>query len=277
MNRLLEANIVRLLKDKIFWICMIIMAVMAAFILNTCHRNGIEMGVEPRLDGGFFLEMQFIGVMIAAFCSMYVGTEYNDGTIRNKIVVGNKRSAIYLANFITVSIAGVFIELAYLLIFSAIGMPLFGVENTTWGDFGFGLLVSVMVVIAFSGIWTMLSMCIQNRTIVMAITIIGAFLLLFAAIYIFSSLSEPPVWESYYAPDQAGNIIEFPEEVNTQYVSGVKRDIYTFLFNLNPAGQGLQLARGMDTMNWWLPVYSLMIAIVSTVTGLAIFHKKDIK
>lgn len=253
MNKLIGANLVRLMKDKILWICLAIMVAMAGFILYTCYHNSIVMGTEPHIDGGFFLEMQFVGVMIAAFCSMFVGTEYNDGIIRNKIVIGNKRSSIYLSNFITVSIAGELIQLAYLLSFSGIGM------------------------VAFAGMWTMLSMCIQNRTIVMAITIIGAFLLLFVAIFLYSSLSEPPVWDSYLVQDNAGNIITMPEEVNTQYISGVKREVYTFLFDFIPAGQGIQLAQGMSSMNWWLPVYSFIIAAVTTVTGLVIFQKKDTK
>lgn len=277
MNKLIEANLVRLVRDKILWICVILMAGMAGFMLYTCYRNGLTMPEGVTIDGGFFLEMQFIGVMVAAFCSMFVGTEYNDGTIRNKIVVGNKRSTIYLANFITVCIAGIIVELGYLIVYTTIGMPLFGVETTTWKEFGFSLLVSILIIVAFSSICTMLSMCIQNRTIVMCITIIGVFLLLFGAIYLFSSLSQPPVWVSYFIQDEAGNITKMPEEVNLQYISGIKRDIYTFLFDLNPAGQGFQLAQGMPSMNWWLPVYSLIISIGTTVAGLAIFHKKDIK
>lgn len=277
MSKLIEANFVRLIKDKILWICIILMALMAGFMLYTCYRNGSMTEAGVAIDGGFFLEMQFIGVMIAAFCSMFVGTEYNDGTIRNKIVVGNKRSAIYFANFIAVSIAGIMVELGYLLVYAGIGMPLFGVRNTTWKDFGFSLLISILLIVAFSSICTMLSMCIQNRTIVMCVTIIGVFLLLFGAIYLFSSLSQPPVWESYLIQDEAGNITTMPEEVNTQYISGIKREIYTFLFDLNPAGQGFQLAQGITSANWWLPVYSLMISIGTTIAGLAIFHKKDIK
>ena len=54
------------------------------------------------------------GVVLSAFCSLFVGAEYSDGTIRNKIAVGHSRAAVYLANLVTCSAAGVLICLGYI-------------------------------------------------------------------------------------------------------------------------------------------------------------------
>ncbi len=53
-----------------------------------------------------------IGVVIAIFTSLFLGVEYSEGAIRNKISMGHKRTAIYLSNLILTSITSVF---AYLL------------------------------------------------------------------------------------------------------------------------------------------------------------------
>ena len=54
-----------------------------------------------------------MGLVAAVFISLFVGSEYSDGTIRNKLVVGHSRMRIYLANLIVCSIACVLISLAY--------------------------------------------------------------------------------------------------------------------------------------------------------------------
>ena len=256
MNRLVGANFVRLIKDKIFWICMATMIGLAAFMLFTCYRNGQTTGTKVPIDGGFFIEMQFLGALIASFCSMFVGTEYNDGTIRNKIAVGHKRNAIYLSNFMTVSMAGIGMMLMYLIPFSVVGLLAFGVQTTDMRDIAFCLFFSVMVILAYASICTMLSMCIQNRTIVMNISILGFFILMFAAIYLFSSL---------------GNDAAYP------YMTELQRKMYLFLFDFLPSGQGFQLASMESNYNWLLPLYSLIISVISSAIGMIVFHKKDIK
>ena len=52
-----------------------------------------------RIDNGFFGCALFIGIVMAVFCSLFIGTEYSEGTIRNKIIIGQKRGTVYLSNF----------------------------------------------------------------------------------------------------------------------------------------------------------------------------------
>lgn len=277
MNRLLGANLARLIKDKILWIGVIAMAGLAGLMLATYYKNSILMGVHITIDEGFFNHMQFVGVIIASFCSMFVGTEYHNGTIRNKIIVGHLRSSVYLSNLITVIISGIFAFLAYIIVFSIIGIPVFGIQDIKLNEFMFYVLVSIMVIASYSSLFTMLSMCIQNRTIVMNISIILFFVLIFVAVFLYSGLSEPPVLESYIYQDDAGNIITEPETVNTFYVSGLKRKIYIFLFDFLPSCQGMQLSSVSVNFNWCLPLYSLIISALTTTIGLLAFSKKDIK
>ena len=45
-----------------------------------------------RIDNGFFGCALFIGIVMAVFCSLFIGTEYSEGTIRNKIIIGQKEA-----------------------------------------------------------------------------------------------------------------------------------------------------------------------------------------
>ena len=101
MTKLLSANFFRLKKNKCFWVCMIFMLAAGVFFPVMRYVDMQKSGTVNTLDNGFFACALFIGVLASVFCSLFIGTEYSDGTIRNKVVVGQKRSAIYLSNLIT--------------------------------------------------------------------------------------------------------------------------------------------------------------------------------
>lgn len=53
--------------------------------------------METYIDSAFFSVAIYIGIILSVFCSLFIRTEYSDGTIRNKLIVGQKRSAVYFA------------------------------------------------------------------------------------------------------------------------------------------------------------------------------------
>ena len=60
------------------------------------YKDMKQSGYINNLDNGFFARALFIGIILAVFCSLFIGTDHNDGTIRNKIIVGQKeKRSIY--------------------------------------------------------------------------------------------------------------------------------------------------------------------------------------
>ncbi len=53
-----------------------------------------------RIDNGFFGCALFIGIVMAVFCSLFIGTEYSEGTIRNKIIIGQKKEALFICQIL---------------------------------------------------------------------------------------------------------------------------------------------------------------------------------
>lgn len=103
MSKLLSAGFIRLRKDKIFWIALIFMFGAGVFFPVMRYIDMQKSGYINNIDNGFFACALFIGVVMAVFCSLFIGTEYSDGTIRNKVVIGQKRTSIYLSNLIICS------------------------------------------------------------------------------------------------------------------------------------------------------------------------------
>jgi len=89
MNRLLSANLICLRKHKFFWIGMSFMFAAGIFFPVNRYLDMKQCGSVNNLDNGFFGCALFIGILTAVFCSLYAGTEYSDGTMRNKIVIGH--------------------------------------------------------------------------------------------------------------------------------------------------------------------------------------------
>lgn len=107
MSKLLSANFMRLKKDKFFWIGIIFMFAAGVLYPTMIYRDVQKTGIINTVDDAFCGCTLFIGVVMAVFCSLFIGTEYSDGTIRNKIAIGHTRTALYLSNAIvsaTVSI-----------------------------------------------------------------------------------------------------------------------------------------------------------------------------
>lgn len=277
MSKLLSADFARLKKDKVFWIGMIFMLAVGILspVMNYINMN--QGGYKIPLESSFFVYAVYIGILLSAFCSLFVGTEYSDGTIRNKIVIGHGRIQVYLSHFLVCSAAGLLMCAAYFLPAGMIGTCLLGFFQTDIQVILGLILCSVIMSLAFTAVFTMVVMLNQNKALVAVINMLGVFILLFGAIYIRAKLYEPKVYEGYVYKDESGEIVEVEEEPNPNYLSGTKREVYTFLYDVIPTCQSLQITSMEAVSPWRLAGYSAAITIAATGAGLFFFRKKDIK
>lgn len=237
----------------------------------------------PTFDGYFFGFPLFTGIIAAVFVSLFVGTEYSDGTMRNKIVVGHTRSAIYLSNLVVNIVAAFITNLAFIVAVSAVGIPLFG--PLTIGTQGVLLLlsISILMMIAFTAIFTLLGMLIQNRTIVAIVSILGVVLLFVAAITINQKLSEPEFYEfySYEVAGEPGEVTDNTDGMekmpNPNYLQPEQRRVYEFFYDFLPTGQSMQVSQRTAAHPWQMLLYSLAIIVVTTACGVFFFRRKDLK
>ena len=62
-----------------------------------------------------FLGGLYLIFAAAVFIGVFVGTEYSDGTLRNKLIIGHSRSSIYISNLIVCTTAGIIMHLTYII------------------------------------------------------------------------------------------------------------------------------------------------------------------
>ncbi len=274
MNKLLSANFVRLKKSKYLWIGMFCMFALSVFITLARYDDMKRYGFSYTIEESFFYYTMFIGIASSAFCSLYLGTEYSDGTIRNKLMVGHTRTAIYLSNLIICFLAGAFMIVSFVLPMIMIGIPCFGFFHIPIKNILFTFFASLMMLLALTSFFIIICMLIQNKAAAAVITILGMFALLFAATYVVSQLDQTETIHDYSLVN--GEWQEGPEVPNPRYPTGIKRTIYELLLDILPTGQAIQYIAS-QAIRWQLPLYSFLIAIIITLGGILLFGRKDIK
>ena len=274
MNLLLKANFSRLWKDGAFWASLAVMAGVGLFEVAvgvSARRQGISVPLENR----YFVLALMPGIVLSAFCSLFVGGEYSGGTIRNKITVGHTRDAVYLASLCTCIAAGGLACLAYIVPMVVLGIPLLGIFQMELGAVVWFTLCVFVMTGSLCAVFTLIAILNQNRAVTAIICITQAYFLLFLGIYLNSRLTELEIIPAREYIEN-GQILLREAEKNPAYVSGLKRTVYQALYCL-PGCQAVQLVAEAENCPWSLPLISALCAIGSTAAGLALFRRKDLK
>lgn len=275
MSKLLFANFMRIKKSKTFWSCVIFMFGLGIFFPVKRYTDMVQTGWVNNLDNGFYFCAVLIAIVMAVFCSMFIGTEYSDGTIRNKIIVGQRRSAIYLANVVASSLVSIIMCIASVVPYLCLGIPLLGFFTA---DIKMILLLGVAVLFlaaAFSSVFTLIAMLCRNK----ATTAVACLLLAFGLIIIGAVLKErlnAPKMISGYSLSIDDALVN-TEEPNPKYLEGMKREIVQTIYDILPGGQAVQCTTLTAVNLPRLPFYSVGIILLSTGIGVSMFRKRDLK
>ena len=128
----------------------------------------------------------------------------------------------------------------------------------------------------FTALFTLIAMLCQNKAHTTAGCILLTFALLFAGVYISSTLEEPE-YLAEYSYTENGVTVEEPEQKNPYYISGVKRQVYECLLDLTPGGQVIQIGEMGAKKPVMLAVYDGLILLLVTGFGLVLFRREDLK
>ena len=280
MSRLLSADFAKLKKNKFFWICMIGMFLFGVFMAVMNYISTRQYGdYEAQITNVLFIYALTVAILIPAFVSLFVGTEYSDGTIRNKMIIGHTRTCIYLSNLIVCSTAGLGFCISYIVGVIVAGLPLYTIDTGILKGTVILVLCSFFMSIAFTALCALTAMLCQNKALTAVINILTAFCLLVISLYITSRLSQPEVYPGFGLNTETGKVEMADDVPNPSYLRGTEREIYQFFNDFLPTGQAVNITQAGGTAQspGLLAAYSASIIIVSTGVGMFVFKKKDIK
>ncbi len=286
MIKLLKTNFFRLIKNKIFWGIVIITIGIASFLLFNTFLNA-QQETKQGIDKLLFMYMNFIGIFMAIFTSLFVGTEYSDGTLRNKIVIGHNRKRIYLANLITSILVGICIQLIYMIIIAMIGIPVLGTLQIKVELFLFIMLDIIFIIITYASIFTCITLLCSDITISTVSCIILA-LIMFVVSMTLSMTANASKYNEIYVENEKGEV-EVQQKVNKNYPGDFKVFLAKTILYCIPTGQSDQIIsqiskQPFQTMDYMTDneiktafLYSSCVIIVITGLGIYGFERKDLK
>ena len=192
MRKLLRANGSRLLRDRAFWLLAALMAALGASmaVVNAVHAR--QDGEIWTMDYTLFIYVILAPILASVFTALFIGNEHSSGAMRNKLIAGHRRGCIYLADLLVSCCAGICLCLAFAL-----------------PQAGLGLLLK--------GEW-------KAAPAELALYIGLTFALLYAGVYISSTLEEPE-YLAAYSYTENGVTVEEPEQKNPHYISGVNAHV----------------------------------------------------
>lgn len=278
MSRLIYANLMRMIKSRFFWASEIFLAGYSIFVYAMAAVNIRNYGMN-NFSGTvyFFNEMLFIHVVMAVFIPFYIGVEYSDGTIRNKIAVGHKRTDIYLANVAVCYAAGLlqFVTYSFVSALSALFFvgpsALASMERIPW-RIGY----SLVIILLYAALYSMIAMLDSNKTRAVVIELVVALVFVILTTQIYKDLQEPEL-TSRVVLSESGEM-EVEEDIpNRKYVSGTKRTVYEWLDACLPEDQSMYVIDSDAEFSMKPPLCMLGESVVILVAGAYVFRKKDIK
>lgn len=276
MHKLLNANFSRLIKNKVFWLCIAAVFLIATFNVLNFYRQiaSVDEVVPAGLEEHYFELLPLLGILSSIAISLFLGTEYSDGTMRNKLIIGHTRTNIYLSSAVTGAAVSSAVTFS-MFVGGAIGIPLLGFQAMPLSVILLYMLAGVLSSIALSAVFTLISMNCSRKAEGAVIAILSAIAMMIIGSVIYNMLQEPEMVSEMV---MTSNGIEQTEpHLNPDYIGGSLRSVLTVLLQILPSGQQILMANLELLQPTQCMLYSMGLTVALTICGSIIYRKKDLK
>lgn len=258
MIKCFRAELCRLWKSPVFWICLTGMLITSAGFVG---MQAAAMEYTVPISRVIFLPLTLWGMGSAAFVSFFLGQDFSGGFVRCKLLSVPCRRDYVLAQLAVAAVGCGGIYLIVVGFTTVLSLPLFEM-NVKAGDFLQFTLTGLGMSMAQGCFFAGLTLLCANQSRGILVTMAMAFGMLLLALHTNSILVQPP-----YKNDA----------VNSHYVSGIVRQVYLLLHNLNPTGQAAQLSAWQVPQPEYSGLCSFLLAAISAVVSCRGFKNKDIR
>lgn len=234
-----------------------------------------------------FLPLSLYGVVAAAFSAVFLGQEYADGTIRNKLIAGHSRTHIYLSEFLVTATGAIILYLSAIAVTAGVGRFLF-TATAPLKKFLLSGLLGVFSCLSYVGIYCLISVLCHNRSTSVVVCMMLSVSLLMVALYVNLQLEQDeyiPQLNITGVENSDGVSISISGEntdglvtmaPNPHYLTGVKRQIAQFIQDLNPTGQAAQICSMSYPDPIQMALCSAAVVLLTCLRGLVVFRRKDL-
>ncbi len=276
MCNCLRADFVRLFRSLFFWILIIFL--FGSGVLSTFD------GSNRALDNDLLTAVSAVMILGPIFTAFFIGTDYSDGTIRNKLIVGNSRAAVWFSNLIVCCAAAELMCLSFLLPIVILG-PIAGRGYVlTAEELLFRLLIENIALFALIALVVLIAMLVKSRSSAIVIGTLLSLGLFICASVIATRLREPEYYQGMMYVDEDGNIrydTETKEENPTYIGNGTTRKVLEVVYDVLPSGQMIQVSSMWEEYDsahgGLLLLYSAGVLAAAILIGVPTFQRGDLK
>lgn len=142
----------RLVKWSMFWFVTVIFALISVLeVLQKKHMNQDFANL-------IFDFTNFLPIAVIAAAGIFISKDYANNTIRNKIIVGHKRSSIYIANWILSACISIIFFLALTATAAVLGLTMLRTQQVSYNALLVNWLIGLLVMLVHSSIVTFICM-----------------------------------------------------------------------------------------------------------------------
>ena len=292
MSNLLSAYFMSIKKSRLFRVCIVLTILIVVYEVFCAPYEVYGFDMPLRADQVLLESVYFLGWLAALFCSLFLGQEYHDGTIRNRIMAGYRRRDIYLASQITCMLVMFLLFMIYNLTVCLVALPVlsWGYDDsyrTLFGD----LLeiykirytapdVSGAVLLVFTGFFATAAYCSLCVLLAMVNTRkVFSLISSFGVIYLFNYIGS---WIADYADDRKTELLLWGYQTmkkgdGSHILDHMPESLVQFLADLIPGAQKNRIYHQQYDHMPHIMVCSVLFVFLLTIIGICFFQKRNIK
>lgn len=278
MRNLLAADFARLRRDRALWLICILHGLFSLVISISGSASAEQMaqrGYVVYAEEYFYAAVPGLGVLSAVFTSIFLGTEYSDGTLRNKLIAGRSRTAVYLSGFVSSFAAGLLLLLFWLLGASAsLFLSDLPFENG-YGEAALSVLALVGSMAAFSAVYALIARLCQSKTLALIVSLAVFFIFMLVASGLYDRLTEVEFLGGMMM--DGGQFIEIPRTPNPLYLTGRARTYCEIALEAVPFGLHAMLNNAEPVRPLRQFAVSCAFTLLVSAVGMGLFRRKDVK
>lgn len=272
MKNLIKADIYRVLRSRLTLIALILALAFPVLIVLMYAGIALISGVlqdypgeslfsANTIIGSAFSLTNNLGLVIPGFAGILVCLDFTNGTLRNKVIAGNRRAHIYFSHLIVSILFSVIIITIYAAVTAGMAFVFFPFEWDSSASLGLEIFYFIMngiMTFAFAATFsTMLAMIVRSIAPTIIFTIVFSFALPTIASLVSMVDYKSFKYAAYFIPTFGSNF-----------------------FNLDGTGIFTLLSEATDASKWLVFTESLLSFVffgaVNTLIGLSVFRKRDL-
>jgi len=285
MGNLLRGECRRLYKSRVFRLCILLEILLNLWpILGEYEKRLLydpyflplwKLPDELMSEGGAL----WVPVITGVFMVFFIGTEFRDKTLNNKLIYGVPRFTLYLCELGVCLLGTMLIYCAGVAVAFGVGVPLLGGLEHPLYEVAWRVAIGGMATLGFTALYHAVFLCVGRIALCAIFPLPLGVGLYFLADRIAWRLERPRYLTSKTLLED-GTLIESICAENPLYVGGFCRTLYELFYDLLPSGQLLRCGeyyKPLPAHPWRLLLYTLFFVALCGTAGFLLFRKKQLK